>query len=216
MIKKSRLFTLLLAFTTSSLALGATNATMDELESDLLAKYRDAPPSTIIKVLGIPAGTTERDGSEFLTWESSKSTGTYVYGVGVAESYSCKATFEFLDNKLTGVSLMGTHGSDRSLCKKLVKPLLGSNSNGGNLAAKRAAAKATPTPTPTGTPAAQEVVTNADIVKLANAKLSDPVIIAKIRASECKFDISTDALISLKQVGVSDTVIQAMTESMAR
>src|SRR3989442_13159464 len=214
MIKKSRLFTLLLAFTTSSLALGATNATMDELESDLLAKYRDAPPSTIIKVLGVPAGTTERDGSEFLTWESSKSTGTYVYGVGVAESYSCKATFEFRENKLTGVSLMGTHGSDRSLCKKFVKPLLGSDSNGGNLAAKRAAARATPTPS--GSPVPQEVVTNADIVKLVSARLSDAVIIAKIKASKCTFDITTDALISMKEAGVSDAVIQAMTESMAK
>ena len=214
MTQKSASFTVVLSLTTLSLTFGATNAAIDALESDLLAKYRDSHPSIIIEVLGVPSGTIEREGAEFLTWESSKASGTYVYGVGVSESYSCKATFEFRENKLTGVSLMGTHGSDRSLCKKFVKPLLGSDSNGGNLAAKRAAARATPTPS--GSPVPQEVVTNADIVKLVSARLSDAVIIAKIKASKCTFDITTDALISMKEAGVSDAVIQAMTESMAK
>lgn len=54
------------------------------------------------------------------------------------------------------------------------------------------------------------VLTNDDIIKLVRAKLSDSVVVAKIKSSPCKFDTSTDTLIKLKQDGVSDPVIQAM------
>jgi hypothetical protein len=57
-----------------------------------------------------------------------------------------------------------------------------------------------------------EVLTNADVIRLAEAKLAESAIVAKIRNSTCKFDISVDGLIKLKQAGVSDAVIQAMTE----
>jgi len=56
-------------------------------------------------------------------------------------------------------------------------------------------------------------LTNSDIIKLAKAKLPDSVIIAKIKSSSCDFDTSTDALIKLKQAGVSDSVLQAMVEA---
>jgi hypothetical protein len=53
-------------------------------------------------------------------------------------------------------------------------------------------------------------LTNDDIVKMVQAKLGDDVAIAKIKSSACKFDTSTDALIKLKQEGVSDAVLAAM------
>lgn len=55
-------------------------------------------------------------------------------------------------------------------------------------------------------------LTNEDVLKMVRAHLGNGVIIAKIRSSPCKFDDGTDALIQLKQAGVSDSVLQAMTQ----
>lgn len=66
---------------------------------------------------------------------------------------------------------------------------------------------------PTLSTTSLEVLTNADILRMVEAKLPDSVILAKVRNSKCKFDTSTDGLIKLKQAGVSDAVIQAMAES---
>jgi len=57
-----------------------------------------------------------------------------------------------------------------------------------------------------------ETLTNADILSLAKAKLPGTVIVAKIRSSPCRFDLSANALIQLKQGGVPDDVIVAMME----
>lgn len=59
-----------------------------------------------------------------------------------------------------------------------------------------------------------QALTNDDVIKMVQAKLGDAVIVAKIKSSPCKFDTSTDALIKLKQAGVSDAVLQAMTEAV--
>lgn len=58
--------------------------------------------------------------------------------------------------------------------------------------------------------------TNADVMKLAEAKLPDSVIISKIKSSSCNFDVSTDALIKLKSASVSDSVVQAIVECKAQ
>ncbi len=59
---------------------------------------------------------------------------------------------------------------------------------------------------------AQHILTNKDILDMAKAKLSDAVIIDEIHKSSCKFSTAPDDLIALKQAGVSDAVIAAMTE----
>ena len=51
---------------------------------------------------------------------------------------------------------------------------------------------------------------NADIIKLVTVGIDDGTIIAKIRASKCQFDTSTDALILLKRSGISAAVLKAM------
>ena len=51
---------------------------------------------------------------------------------------------------------------------------------------------------------------NADVIKLAKVGIDDATIIAKIKASKCKFDTSTDGLIQLKKSGVSAAVLKAM------
>jgi hypothetical protein len=66
---------------------------------------------------------------------------------------------------------------------------------------------------PTTSSAPSEVLTNEEVIRMTVAKLPDSVIVTKIKNSACKFDISTDGLIKLKQAGVSDGVIQAMTEA---
>jgi len=60
------------------------------------------------------------------------------------------------------------------------------------------------------------LLTNDKVIKMASVKLGDAVILGKIKTSQCNFDTSTDALIKLKQAGVSDTVLQAMIEAGAQ
>ncbi len=60
---------------------------------------------------------------------------------------------------------------------------------------------------------AAEVMTNADVVKLVKAGLSADTIVAKIAASQTKFDTSTDALVALAKDGVPDSVVRAMIHS---
>ncbi len=55
-------------------------------------------------------------------------------------------------------------------------------------------------------------LTNEDVVKLVKAKLPESVIIKKISNSSCAFDTDPDALIKLKQAGVSEAVIDAMVD----
>jgi hypothetical protein len=58
--------------------------------------------------------------------------------------------------------------------------------------------------------AASEITVD-QIVQMATAKLPDDVIIATIRNSRSKFDLTPEALIKLKTAGVSDAVIRVMT-----
>ena len=57
---------------------------------------------------------------------------------------------------------------------------------------------------------AQQALANADIVKLAKSGLSESIIVQTINASAGQYDTSTDALIALKQAGVSDKEVGAM------
>lgn len=55
-------------------------------------------------------------------------------------------------------------------------------------------------------------MTNDNVIKLVKAKLPESVIIKKIANSNCAFDTEPDALIKLKQAGVSEGVIDAMVD----
>ena len=59
----------------------------------------------------------------------------------------------------------------------------------------------------------QETMTNDEVITLTKAGLSGPIIEGKIRSSKTNFDMSTDALIKLKQAGVSDAIVAAMLEA---
>jgi hypothetical protein len=63
---------------------------------------------------------------------------------------------------------------------------------------------------PAGTASAGPMLKNEDIVKMVKAGLDDALIITKIDGSKCQFDTSPDALIQLKQSGVSAAVLKAI------
>ncbi|MEP6778884.1 MAG: CsgG/HfaB family protein [Gemmatimonadaceae bacterium] len=56
-------------------------------------------------------------------------------------------------------------------------------------------------------------MTNKDVIDMVKAKLSDAIILTKIRSAPCKYDSSTAALIALSQAGVSEQVILAVTDA---
>jgi hypothetical protein len=60
---------------------------------------------------------------------------------------------------------------------------------------------------------AQDTMTNDEVISLAKAGLNPTLIVGKIRTSKSDFDMSTDALIKLKQAGVSDEIVTAMLEA---
>jgi hypothetical protein len=77
-------------------------------------------------------------------------------------------------------------------------------------AVSNTAAQAPPSAPSEAEEAGSNVLTNDMVIKMAGVKLGDGVILDKIKTSQCSFDTSTDALIKLKQAGVSDAVLQAM------
>jgi hypothetical protein len=64
--------------------------------------------------------------------------------------------------------------------------------------------------TSAGTAPGAEMLQNDDVIKMAKAGFDDAIIIAKIGGSKCQFNTSPDALIRLKQGGVSAAVLKAM------
>jgi hypothetical protein len=56
-------------------------------------------------------------------------------------------------------------------------------------------------------------VDNARIIEMTHKGLGDDVIIARIKASATKFELSDDDLAALKKAGVSDAVVAAMIQS---
>jgi hypothetical protein len=59
-------------------------------------------------------------------------------------------------------------------------------------------------------------LTNGDVIRMVRARLGDGVIVARIRTSPNRFDTTVDSLIALRQAGVSNAVMEAMTEAGSR
>lgn len=59
----------------------------------------------------------------------------------------------------------------------------------------------------------KDILTNETITTLHKKGLGSSIIINKIKASRTSFDVSTDALIKLKEDGIPDDVVSAMIES---
>lgn len=65
-------------------------------------------------------------------------------------------------------------------------------------------------------PAFAETLNNARVMELLQLGLGDEAVIAKVKASDSDYDVSTDALIALKKAGASSPVIAAMIEADSR
>lgn len=63
---------------------------------------------------------------------------------------------------------------------------------------------------------AQDVMTNADIVKMTKAGFGAPVVIAKVKSAPGKYDLSLDQMIEMKKQGVTDEIVAAMLEANNR
>jgi hypothetical protein len=59
-------------------------------------------------------------------------------------------------------------------------------------------------------PAAAETLTNATVIELVRAGIGNDAVIAKVKATEGRYDLSTNDLIALKGAGVPGDVIAAM------
>lgn len=59
-------------------------------------------------------------------------------------------------------------------------------------------------------------MTNADVIKLTAAGLSEQIVIDKIKSSPAKFDLETNDIVELKRGGVTDIVIAAMMQAAQR
>lgn len=57
-----------------------------------------------------------------------------------------------------------------------------------------------------------ETLTNRIIIEMARSGLGEDIILAKIKRSDAKFDVSSDSLLDLKKNGVSNAVILLMVE----
>lgn len=56
----------------------------------------------------------------------------------------------------------------------------------------------------------QELLTNESIISMASAKVGRNIIAEKIRMSEADFDLSTTALVTLKEAKIHDSVVEQM------
>ena len=61
--------------------------------------------------------------------------------------------------------------------------------------------------------AADALLTNDDIIRMAKVGFGEAVIVAKIETSATDFDTSLDALVALKEAGVGDGVIAVMVKT---
>jgi hypothetical protein len=62
----------------------------------------------------------------------------------------------------------------------------------------------------------QASITNADILKMVKAGISDDIILRTIQTSNTNFDTSPDALVTLKNQGVPDLLLRAMLDSRGK
>ena len=77
-------------------------------------------------------------------------------------------------------------------------------------------ASATPQAAPAQRLFSTSALTNADVVKLKAAGLSDQLIIDKIKASPANYRLDVDDLVELKKAGIPDTVTAAMLQASQR
>ena len=70
------------------------------------------------------------------------------------------------------------------------------------------------TATKTATSVQKEIITNASIIKMTKAKMSEDLIIDIIKTSDVNFDLKVESMVNLSNSGVSSIVIKEMKNAM--
>ncbi|MBP6385017.1 MAG: hypothetical protein KA313_02895 [Pseudarcicella sp.] len=60
---------------------------------------------------------------------------------------------------------------------------------------------------------AQDMLKNDGIIQLQASKFSEDIILTKIKAGHCKFNLTSEGIIQLKNYKISDNIIKAMLEA---
>ncbi|MEZ4757670.1 MAG: hypothetical protein R2817_12650 [Flavobacteriales bacterium] len=59
----------------------------------------------------------------------------------------------------------------------------------------------------------QEVLTNADLLQLAELGMGETIILSRVETAANTFDVSTSALVAMKRAGLSDAVLAAVVKA---
>ena len=61
-----------------------------------------------------------------------------------------------------------------------------------------------------------QIITNSDVMEMIKLQMSDLIVIRRIMTSECRFDLSNEAILGLTEADVSDEVVVAMIEKASQ
>lgn len=134
-------------------------------------------------------------------------------GTDPGSAYKAAVAFQFAKGSLESASVPQVLDTIAQVFALDTGPAQDQAAQPAEAAAQQAPQPEQPAPAAPAQPAGPAPLTNDDIIKLIQVKLGDSVVVAKIKSSACAFDTSADALIKLKQAGVSDAVLQAMLEA---
>jgi len=153
-----------------------------QLRETILKRLKGSSPKRIEELMGAPSRRAPHDGGDLLEWTAGSAGGS---------EGTCSLSAQFSEGKLADIGLPAPEAWDKKACKRLARPLVNampSGTAGGDLL----------------------TLTNDDVVQMVKDGMPAQAIIAKIKNSACKFDVSFDATSSLRRSGVGEAIIQAM------
>jgi hypothetical protein len=162
---------------------------MARLRADLLARHQGADEARLTQLMGPPAERSTAERTSTLVWKGPTEAGA---------DAPCRMAMMLASGGLANLELSGQPAWDRKLCRKFLRPLL------------QALPWSEVHKASEGTAAGALVLTNAEVLEMVKEGMAAQAILGKIRTQPCKFDVSTDALSSLRRSGASEPVLQAM------
>jgi hypothetical protein len=162
---------------------------MARLRADLLAKHQGADEARLTQLMGPTAERSTAEGTTTLVWKGPTEAGA---------DAPCRIAMTLASGGLANLELSGQPAWDRKLCRKFLRPLLQALPWSEVHKAEGSGA------------AGVLVLTNAEVLEMVKEGMPAQAILGKIRSQPCKFDVSNDALSSLRRSGASEALLQAM------
>jgi hypothetical protein len=162
---------------------------MARLRSDLLFRHQGADEARLTQLMGPPAERSMAEKTTNLVWKGPTEAGA---------DAPCRITMSLPSGRLANLELSGQPAWDRKLCRKFLRPLL------------QALPWSEVHKASDGSAASALVLTNTEVLEMVKEGMPAQAILGKIRTQPCKFDVSNDALSSLRRSGASEPVLQAM------